>query len=223
MSPIHFPNGRRVSTTPIPRASGSKSSTNGRTSTKLATSTSPSQTSGNPRGPPLRSHTTTAAASTPAATGIRPRVDRVQHPDGERGRERLRHRAPQQVAARPGQRHLHRERQRQHGERQRQHVRVQVAEQERERRELVDRVRDHARRREPVVVAGRIGGAQPRAHAGQVAEDRHQRGRHEPREHRPAARRAVAERLPRGRPQRAGERVDRGRGQSQQQSPSASR
>ena len=69
MSPSHSPNGRRVSTTPIPRASGSKSSTNGRISTKLATSTSPSQTSGKPRGPPLRSHTTTAAASTPAATG----------------------------------------------------------------------------------------------------------------------------------------------------------
>ena len=168
-------------------------------SAKLATSTSPSQTSGKPRGPPsARIHVITAAARTPAATGYDHELIAYSMPTARPAASASGDRAPEQVAARAAQRHLHRERQREHGERQRQHVRVQVAEQERERRELVDRVRDHPRRVEPGVVVGRVVGADPRPDAREVAEDRHQRRGDQPGEHRPAARRArPAPRAPR--------------------------
>src|SRR4051794_9451699 len=55
----------------MPLDSGAKFKMNGRIRTTLATSTSTSQTTANPRrsGPTPRSHTITAATSTPAATG----------------------------------------------------------------------------------------------------------------------------------------------------------
>ncbi len=82
----------------------------------------------------------------PRRDRVRPRVDRVQRADRQRGGERLGDAAPDRVAAWPGERDLQGEAEREQRERQREEVRVQVAEQEREPRELGDRVRDHARR-----------------------------------------------------------------------------
>ena len=86
---------------------------------------------------------------------------------------------------------------------------MQVAEQEREPRELVDRPRDHARRREPVVVAGRVGRVEPLAHAREVAEHEAHDDRRDADRHRSAA--DARQPRPGGGPHRAGEREHGGR------------
>ncbi len=114
---------------------------------------------------------------------IGPGVDRVEEADRKRAHAALEQRARARREPRAVEHDLQREGECEQRERQRQHVRVQVGQQERERRVLVDRVVDHARRREPVVLAQRpaVGDQQPRAL--EIAGDEHERDREQARAH----------------------------------------
>ena len=145
----------------------------------------------------------------PRGHGIGPGVDAVEEAERQRGREQLRERAPARRQARAVQHDLHREGEREQRERHREHVRVEVAEQEREPRELRDRVVDHPRGREPVVVAERAAVGEQDPGALEVAQDDDQRHGAE----------AGADGLVRpagGGPERGGEGEDRGGGERQQ-------